>query len=61
MDVFPIPPVPMRASGVRFSTRPTIFSITSWRPKTTLGGGGGGSPDVLDAKIRYRSTGNRDS
>ena len=27
MDVFPILPEPMRAVGVRFSARPTIFSI----------------------------------
>ena len=48
MDVFPIPPGPMRAIGVRFSARPTISSITSLRPKQTLGGGGGDSPSMLD-------------
>ena len=44
MDVFPIPPSPMRAIGVRFSARLTIFSISSSRPKHTLGGEGGNSP-----------------
>ena len=43
MDVFPIPPGPMRATGVRFSARPIIFSISSSRPKQALGGGGGDS------------------
>ena len=53
MDVLPIPPVPMRASGVRFSARPTIFSINSSRPKMALGGGGGDSPSVLDTNMRH--------
>jgi len=44
MDVFPIPPAPMRASGVELSARQTIFSISSLRPKQALGGGGGNSP-----------------
>ena len=44
MDVLPIPPVPTRAMGVRFSTRPTIFSTNSLRPKNALGDGGGDSP-----------------
>ena len=52
MDVLPIPPVPTRAIGVRFSARPMILSTSSPRPKWTLGGGGGDSPDVLDADIR---------
>ena len=52
MDVFPIPPAPMRAIGVRFSARPTIFSISSLRPKQALGRGGGGSPSALDANLR---------
>ena len=32
MDVLPIPPAPMRASGVRFPARLTILSINSSRP-----------------------------
>ena len=52
MEVFPIPPGPMRAIGVRFSARPTISSISLSRPKQTLGGGGGDSPRILDATIR---------
>jgi hypothetical protein len=51
MDVFPIPPGPMRAMGVRFSARPTISLVSSLRPKNTLGGGGGDSPESLDANI----------
>ena len=43
MDVLPIPPAPIRAIGVKFSARPTIFSISSVRPKQA-GGGGGHSP-----------------
>ena len=43
MDVFPIPPAPMRAIEVRFSARPMIFSISSSRPKQGPGGGGGSS------------------
>ena len=37
---------------VRFSARPTIFSISSPRPKHTFGGGGGNSPSMLDVDIR---------
>ena len=44
MDVFPIPPAPMSAIGVRLSARPITFSISSSRPKQALGGGGGDSP-----------------
>ena len=51
-DVFPIPPAPMRAIGVRLSTRPTTSSTSSSRPKQALGGGGGGSPRVLGSKVR---------
>jgi hypothetical protein len=51
MDVFPIPPGPMRAMGVNFSARSTIFSISSSRPKQALGGGGGDSPNTLDVNI----------
>jgi hypothetical protein len=53
IDVFPIPPAPMRAMGVRFLARPTIFSISSSRPKQALGGGGGDSPSVLRANVSY--------
>jgi len=60
MDVFPIPPGPMRAKGVRFCARPTIFLINSSRPKKALGGGGGDSPDTLDSNIRHRYTGGLD-
>jgi len=51
MDVFLIPPAPMRAVNVRFSARPTISSINSLRPKQTLGAGGGDSPGAADAGI----------
>ena len=54
MDVFPIPPGPIRATGVRFLARPTIFSIKSLRPKQALGAGGGDSPGTLDASVRCR-------
>ena len=54
MEVLPIPPVPIRANGVRFSARLTISSISSSRPKKALGGGGGDSPGVLDTNISYR-------
>lgn len=33
---------------VRFSARPMISSIKSPRPKQALGGGGGGSPGMLN-------------
>ena len=52
MDVFPIPPAPMRAIEVRLSARLTIFSINSSRPKQAPGGGGGSSPSILDSKVR---------
>ena len=52
MDVFPIPPGPMRAVEVRLSVRPSIFSISSPRPKQALGGGGGDSPSMLDVNVR---------
>ena len=48
-----MPPGPMRATGMRDSARPTIFSIRSSRPKQALGGGGGDSPDVLDYNVRH--------
>ena len=54
MDVFPIPPAPMRATGVRFSARLAIVSINSSRPKHALGGGGGDSPGLLDVNLRWR-------
>jgi len=52
MEVFPIPPVPIRAIGVKFSTRLTISWIKSLRPKQALGGGGGDSPGTLDVNVR---------
>ena len=48
MDVFPIPPAPMRATGVKSSARSTILSINSPRPKQALGAEGGDSPEILD-------------
>ena len=47
MDVFPIPPGPTRATGVRSEARQITFSITSPRPKQTLGGAGGNSPAAV--------------
>ena len=47
-----IPPVPIRAVGVRHPARWTIFSTNSSRPKNILGGGGGISPSMLDANVR---------
>ena len=44
IDVFPIPPAPTRATGSRFSAKPTTVSTSSSRPKQVLGGGGGDSP-----------------
>ena len=53
-DVLPIPPGPMSATGVKFSARPTIFSIKSSRPQQVLGGGGGDSPNtILNSNVRY--------
>jgi len=52
MDVFPIPPTPTRAMGVRVSARQIIFSISPSRPKHALGAGGGDSPTVLDLSVR---------
>jgi hypothetical protein len=58
MEVFPIPPAPMRAMGVRFSARATILSISSSRPKHALGGGGGNSSrGILDTGVRIRILG----
>ena len=54
MDVFPIPPGPMRAIELRLSARPTTFSINSSRPKQAPGGGGGDSPSILGSKVRSR-------
>ena len=42
--VFPIPPIPMRAMGARFSARLMRPSLRPSRPKQVLGGGGGNSP-----------------
>ena len=44
MDVFPIPPAPMRAMGSSFWAISTTLSISSSRPKQALGAGGGDSP-----------------
>ena len=46
------PPTPMRAVGVRFSTRRTIFSINSSRPKQALGAWGGDSPKCAGNKTK---------
>ena len=54
MDVFPIPPGPMRAIELRLSARPATFSINSSRPKQAPGGGGGDSPSILGSKVRSR-------
>ena len=52
MEVFPIPPAPMRAMGLRVSARPTIFSINPSRPKQALGRGGGNSPREMLLKCQ---------
>ena len=54
MDVFPIPPAPTRATGLKFSARSVIFSINPSRPKQALGGGGGDSPSVLGSSVSYK-------
>ena len=54
MEVLPIPPGPIRAIGVRRSSRQTISSIDSLRLKNALGGGEGSSPDTLDVDVRYQ-------
>ena len=53
MDVLPVPPGPMRAIGVRFSTKPRISSIKLSRQKQALGARGVDSPGILDANTRY--------
>ena len=52
MYVFPIPPGPMRAIGVRSSAKPMIFSISSSRPEKALGRGGGNSPGGMLRKCK---------
>src|SRR5882757_9285171 len=47
IEVFPIPPAPMRATGVRLWVRSTSLSIKLLRPKKARGGGGGDSPDLV--------------
>ena len=42
------------SESVRFSTRPTAFSISSLRSKQVLSAGGSDSPSVLNTDIRYR-------
>ena len=44
IEVFPIPPAPMRATGSSSSAKLTTASTSSSRPKQVLGGGGGDSP-----------------
>ena len=39
IDVFPMPPAPVRAIGLRVSARPATFSIRPVHPKQALGGG----------------------
>ena len=51
MDVFPIPPVPVRAIDVKCSVRSTIVSTNSLRPKKIFGAGGGSSPGVAGADV----------
>jgi hypothetical protein len=52
MDVLSIPPAPMRAMGVEFSARPTIFSTSLSRPKQAGGGGGVSPRGILDLGVR---------
>ena len=52
MDVFPIPPAPISAIGVRRFAERTILSISSSHPQKILGVGGGSTPDTLDTNIR---------
>jgi len=54
VDVFPMPPAPIRAIGVRHCAKQTIFRISSSRPNKALGGGGGSSPGTLDANVSRR-------
>jgi len=56
MDVLPIPPAPMSAMGVRFSARPTIFLISSSRPKQGGGGGGNSPVGTLEVHVRVWAT-----
>jgi hypothetical protein len=55
-EVFPMPPGPTRAIGLRPSARSTIFSISSSRPKQALGGGGGNSPGGILWKFQAAIT-----
>ena len=59
MEVLPIPPGPIRATGVRLSTKQTIPSINVSRPQKILGAGGGNTPGVLDAMSSVGSLGGR--
>ena len=51
MDVFPTPPVPVRAIDVKRSVRSTIVPTNSLRPKKTFGAGGGSSPGTAGAYV----------
>ena len=53
-DVFPIPPAPISAIGVRRFAERTILSINASRPQKILGAGGGSNPGTLDADVRGR-------
>ena len=52
MEVLPIPPAPIRATGRNRSAKLTVSSISSSRPKKTLGGGGEDSPGTLGLDVR---------
>jgi hypothetical protein len=45
IDILPIPPASSRAIGLRWFRRSIISSIKPSRPRKTLGGEGGDSPD----------------
>lgn len=47
IDVFPIPPGPMRAMGSNFLASPMTFSTDPSRPEQAPGAGGGDSPRKL--------------
>ena len=57
IDVFPMPPAPIRAIGVSCCANPMISSINLSRPKKTLGRGRGSSPGALDTNQTSDSPG----